>query len=93
VGCAGKHIDPHLVGNENILAFPIGVYQSAALLPVLRGRLNMHDARIGFGPLQNPVFSSRLRIFDNAVGKGEKLRVELSAMLLAGSYRPAELVV
>src|SRR6516164_7725974 len=93
MGCAGDHVDSDLVGNGDISAFAIGVYQSAALLPVLRGRLDMHNVGVSFGALQNPIFSRRLRIFDNVVGKGEELRVELSAMLLARSHGPAELVV
>ncbi len=79
---AGDYVDAHVVGKLQIVAFAVGVRETAALLPVFRRSLRVENQRIGFRPFQDAVAPAGLGVFDDVVSVREKLRIELVGVLL-----------
>ena len=79
---AGDDIDAHLIWRCNIVSFSIRMRETAAFLPVLRRSLRVKNIRVGLGPFQYAVPSTRLCVFQNIVGVGKEFRLELIRVLL-----------
>jgi hypothetical protein len=90
---ACDRIDAYPFGDRDVLALSVGMGQGASFLPVLGGGLCVNDIGIGLRTLQNSILSSCLWIFEQIVGEGKKLRVELIGMLLRGGDRSGKFIV